>query len=84
MNRNDVSRVVLGRERGDVVQRAAGRQWLRWWGLGGAFLAVAIFVPISTAKTRLMGGASEVNRCPASAPVRQTEGSRERRISGSS
>ena len=49
MNRNDVSRMVLGRERGDVVARTAGRQWLRWWGLGGAFLAVAIFVPVTVA-----------------------------------
>ncbi|MGQ0466713.1 MAG: hypothetical protein ACT4QG_15480 [Sporichthyaceae bacterium] len=51
MDRNAWSKLVIGRERGDVVQRAAGRQWLRWWGLGGAFLAAAIFVPLSTANT---------------------------------
>ncbi|MGQ0843756.1 MAG: hypothetical protein ACT4QF_06440 [Sporichthyaceae bacterium] len=51
MDRNDWSRLIVGRDRGDVVQRAAGRQWLRWWGLGGVFLAIAVFAPLAAANS---------------------------------
>ncbi len=46
MDRNWWSRLFLGRASPDAVQRSAGRQWLRWWGCGSLFLAVAVGVPI--------------------------------------
>lgn len=46
MDRNSWSRLVLGRDAGDAVSRSVGRQWLRWWGCGSAFVVAAIGIPI--------------------------------------
>lgn len=46
MDRNWWSKLFLGRSSPDAVQRSAGRQWLRWWGCGSAFLALAVGIPI--------------------------------------
>jgi hypothetical protein len=51
VDRNRWSKLLLGRDRGGAMQRAAGRQWMRWWGCAGGFLAMATFVPLSVLST---------------------------------
>lgn len=46
MDRNAFSRFVFGRDAGSSVERATGRQWLRWWGCGSAAVVGAIGIPI--------------------------------------
>ncbi|MGQ0630794.1 MAG: hypothetical protein ACT4P1_07095 [Sporichthyaceae bacterium] len=46
MNRNSWSQLLLGRSSPDAVQRAAGRQWLRWWGCGSAAVLASIGIPL--------------------------------------
>ncbi|MGQ0626300.1 MAG: hypothetical protein ACT4PP_16835 [Sporichthyaceae bacterium] len=46
MNRNSWSQLFLGRSSPDVVQRAAGRQWLRWWGCGSAAVLATVGIPL--------------------------------------
>lgn len=46
MNRDQWSNILIGRGSGDAVQRAAGRQWLRWWGCGSAALAAVVGIPL--------------------------------------
>jgi hypothetical protein len=46
VDRNWWSQLVLGRASANTVERAAGRQWLRWWGCGSAALVFGIGIPI--------------------------------------
>lgn len=46
MDRNAWSRLVFGRASAGTVERAAGRQWLRWWICGTAALVGGIGIPI--------------------------------------
>jgi hypothetical protein len=46
VDRNALTRIILGRASATTVERAAGRQWVRWWGCGTAALVFGIGIPI--------------------------------------
>jgi hypothetical protein len=46
VDRNKWSQLVFGRASATSVERAAGRQWLRWWICGTAALVFGIGIPV--------------------------------------
>jgi hypothetical protein len=46
VDRNTGSQIVFGRASATSVERAAGRQWLRWWGCGSAAVVLGIGIPV--------------------------------------